>query len=305
MIEELPNPPPKPPEQLTAGELLRLAWQFVFEHEVITRASAIAFSGMMAAVPFLAMLITIVVQFLPDMGPTNAGGGIGALSLEQLEEALKQMFPEGAYQIITDQIARIQSQPPAAIISISVAITLWCASSVYRGIIDAINRVYGVVEARPYWKVWLLSMVMTVVQMAIVIAALVAIILWPSLAGYFGLDTSSWLWGTGVRFLVAFGVVMISFALIFHMGPDVPQRHRWVTPGSIVGTLLFLLTCYGVKLYVSNFVEYDKMYGSLGGVMTLLLWFYLSSLVLLLAAEINRITHYACKRRREIREHRK
>lgn len=297
---------PKPaPARLTAFELLRQTWFFVNEHEVITRASAIAFAGMMAAVPFLAMLLTVLVQLLPDIGAEQTGGGIGALSVQQLDHALKSMFPSDAYLIIKEQIGRIQERPPVALISISVAITLWCASSVYRGMIDAINRIYGIVEARPYWRVWLLSIWMTMIQMAIVIGTLMLIILWPFAARQMGLDTTTWIWSDGVRWSLVFCAVMVSFALIFHMGPDVPQRHRWVTPGSFVGSLLFMLTCYGVKAYVQEFAQYDKIYGSLGGVMTLLLWFYLTSLVLLVAAEINRIVDYASKRRAECKAFRR
>lgn len=295
----------EPPKRLTVFELLRQTVRFVSEHEVITRASAIAFSGMMAAVPFLALLLTVLVQMLPDVttGPIGAGGGIGALSLEQLDGALQSMFPQEAYLVVKDQIARIQRQPPLTIISISLAITLWAASSVFRGIIDGINRVYGVVEARPYWKVWLLSMWMTVMQLAIVIASLLLIIFWPAVVQYLELDASAWLWTTGSRWFMIISAVMISFALIFHMGPNSAQSHRWVTPGSVVGTGLFLMTCYGLRLYVQGFANYDKTYGSLGGVMMLLLWFYLSSLVLLIAAEINRIVDYAAKRRAEYKAH--
>jgi uncharacterized BrkB/YihY/UPF0761 family membrane protein len=89
-----------PRKRLTAWKLLKQAWHFINEHEVVTRASAIAFSAMMAAVPFLLMLITIFVQLLPDMSPQRTGGGIGALTVEQLEEALRSMFPADAYTVI-------------------------------------------------------------------------------------------------------------------------------------------------------------------------------------------------------------
>ncbi len=295
---------PEPPKRLTAFELLRQTVRFASEHEVVTRASAIAFSGMMATVPFLALLLTVLVQLLPDVtaGPTG-GGGIGALSVEQLEGALQSMFPQEAYLVVKEQIARIQQQPPVAIISISLAITLWAASSVFRGIIDGINRVYGVAETRPYWKVWLLSLWMTLIQLAIVIASLLLIIFWPAIVQSLELDASAWLWTTGSRWFLVGGVVLISFALIFHMGPHSAQQNRWVTPGSVVGTVLFLATCYGLRLYVQGFANYDQMYGSLGGVMALLLWFYVSSLVLLIAAEINRIVDYAAKRRAEYKAH--
>lgn len=286
---------PQTPGPLTVWEVLRQSWNFVNEHEIITRASAIAFSCMMAAVPFLALVVTVVVHLLPNLNPGRTGG-IGALSVTEMEQALQSMFPPGAYGVIADQIARLQAQPPIATISISLAITIWCASSAFRAIIDALNRIYGVKEARPYWRVWLISVWMTLVQTAILTGALLVIIGWPHVANWVGIDAGAWFFGTGIRWLVVVGVVMLSFALCFHIGPDVPQRHRWVTPGSIFGTLCFLCMCYGVRFYVLNFAHYDKAYGSLGGVMTLLLWFYLTSLVLLLSAEINRMVDFTAKR---------
>lgn len=290
------TPALQPRERLTAWELLVQTYRFVNEHEIWTRASAIAFSGMMAAVPFLAMLLTICVHLLPDIRPGQSGDAVNALTVDWLTHFLKSMFPADAYAIIAEQIARIQQQPPVAWISISVAITMWCASGVFMGIIDALNHIYGVKETRPYWRLRLRAMGMTLVQIAIVLTALLAIIFWPQAATYLGLDMGKWWFSEGVTWLIIVLVVLTSFALSFHIGPDAKQAHRWITPGSIIGTLFFMATCYGVKRYVAEFAHYDRVYGSLGGVMTLLLWFYISSLVLLLAAEINRIIDYAVKR---------
>lgn len=296
---------PPPVERLSAGMLLRQTWAFVNEHEVLTRASAMAFSAITASVPLLAMVLLVLVQLLPDItaGPVQATG-LGALMLEQMQNALQSMFPPEAYNVVAEQIRRMQDQPPVGLMSIGLIVTLWTSSGVFRAVIDALNRIYGLEETRPRWRVWLLSVWMTIVQTTILIGALLLIIVWPHVSGWFGLDPGFWVWNQGIRWLIVFTTVMLSFALCFHMGPDVPSAHRWVTPGSIVGTVLFLAACYGLKLYVQNFAHYDKTYGSLGGVMTLLLWFYVSSLVFLLSAEINRIVDFAAKQYKQCRARR-
>jgi membrane protein len=298
--------PPLPPGRLTALGLLKQTWLFVNEHEVMTRASAIAFTAITASVPLLAMVLLVLLQILPDVTtfvPENTS--LGALMLNQMLETLQAMFPPEAYKVVEEQIARMQEAPPVGLMSIGLVITIWCASAVFRGVIDAINRVYGITEQRPLWRVWLLSIWMTFIQTAILLGALLFIIAWPLVTAKLGIAGGSWLLTEGVRWFVVFSVIMLSFALAFHMGPDVPQRHRWVTPGAFVGTLLFLASCYGLKMYVQNFAHYDKTYGSLGGVMTLLLWYYVNSLVFLVAAEINRLCHYAvneCRVAREARD---
>src|SRR5262249_17529149 len=84
-----------------------------------------------------------------------------------------------------------------------------------------------------------------------------------------------------------------SFALTFYVGPDAEQRWEWITPGSLLGTVVFLATSSGFRQYVQHFANYDKTYGSLGGVMVLLFWFWISSLVLLSAAQLNRVIEEA------------
>jgi membrane protein len=96
-----------------------------------------------------------------------------------------------------------------------------------------------------------------------------------------------------VQWLTVTEVVLLSFALSFYVAPDVEQRWEWITPGSLIGTVVFLAESFGLRVYVQHFSNYDKTYGSLGGVMVLLLWFWISSLVLLTAAQMNKLIEEA------------
>jgi membrane protein len=274
---------------LSIRELTVRTWCKMNDHEVLTRAAAIAFYAMLAFIPFLALTVTVLVQLLPD--PTGRSGepGIGALSVSQLNETIRDLFPKEAYEVVRDQISRLQKQPPVGLVSFGIIITLWLASSLFMAVIDAMNRIYGVNETRPYWKLRLVAAVMTVVQATILIGSLLAIVLWPLVVRRLGLSESTAILGELVQFFMIFVMLLLSFALAFYYGPDADQRWEWITPGSVAGTTFLLAVTYLFRLYIQHFANYDKTYGSLGGVMILLFWFWLSSVILLAAGQMNKV----------------
>jgi membrane protein len=262
------------------------------QHEILTRASAIAFAAMMAFVPLIALVMTIGAYLLPDL-THPAATGIGNISVDQVEAALRALFPGQTYKIVEEQIVRIQSQPPLALLSLTVLLALWTASGLFLEVIDALNRIYGVAESRTWWRLRARALVMTVVQCAILFASLIAIAFWPQIVRVLGLDSSGATVAAVVKWLAIFVMLLLSFALIFHMGPNAAQRRKWVTPGALFGTLVFLAATYIFRIYVQKFAQYELLYGSLGGVMMLLIWFWITSLVLLAAAEMNRLAEIA------------
>ncbi len=267
-------------------QIAKHTYQDVIENELMTRANGIAFTAMMAAVPFLALVITIAALVLP------AAGVEGRDLLSTLETLLGTVFPEDAHRVIEEQITRLQTNQPIAVMSISLAITLWLASGLFASVIDGLNRIYGIRDTRPYWKFRLTAMWMTVVQSVILLAAVASIFAFPLIVQWVGMIMSPWM-ATAATWFIIFLMVLASFSLMFAAGPDVKQAHRWVTPGSAFGAAIFLLTTYGFRLYVQNIAHYDVTYGSLGGVMMLLFWLYISSLVLLVAGQVNKVCYKA------------
>lgn len=275
---------------LSVRELLVRTWHKMSEHEILTRAAAVAFYAMLALVPFLGLVLTLVVQLLPDLtGQFGDSLGVANMTVEQLNSTLRTMFPAEAYGVIKDQIVRLQKDSNVGLVSFGLAVTIWLASSLFLAVIDAMNRIYGVTETRPLWKLRLTAIAMTLIQAIILVGALLAIVLWPQILTWLGLSTPAQVVATVIQWLVVFLMVSVSFALAFYVGPDAQQRWEWITPGSVFGTLIFLAQTYGFRIYVQNFANYNKAYGSLGGVMVLLFWFWLSSVVVLTAAEVNKI----------------
>jgi len=245
---------------------------------------------MLATVPFLALVLVGVVLRLPDLsGAGRRTTGLGNLTVDQLDATLRSLFPNEAYVLVRDQIARIQGEPPLALLSLGAVIALWSASNLFLVVIDALNRTYGVKETRSYVKLRLTAMAMTLLQTACLVGSLVAIVAWPQILRVLGWDPNgavAWV-AMAVRWSAVILMVLLSFALTFHVGPNTQHRWAWVTPGSLAGTIAFLVFCILFRLYVQNFGRYKSL-GALGGVMVLLFWFWVVALVLLGAAEMDR-----------------
>lgn len=282
-------------QKLTFKELVTEVWQNIWQHEVLTRASAIAFSSMMASVPFLILALTAFFYLLPDLSAAGSLG-IGNLTPEQVHSFLHAVFPPDVANVIAGQISHIQEQPPVAVLSISIFVLLWMSSTVFVDIMNALNVIYGVVETRPYWRLRLRAVLIMMIQLCIGLTAAIVILAWPQLLDLLHLSGDAAQHATVIKWIVIPITIMGSMAIVFRMGPASHQRSRWVTPGSLFGTVVFLAVTLAFREYVQNFAQYNRIYGSLGGVMALMFWFWLSSLVLLVAAEMNKVIEYAVTR---------
>jgi hypothetical protein len=158
-------------------------------------------------------------------------------------------------------------------------------------VMTTLNVAYDVQDTRPWWKRRLLSLVLTFGFALFILTALVLIVFGPRL----GEAAASWM-GLGTLFRVAWNflsvpvvifLVLVGIALVYYFAPAAQQHWRWVTPGSVVGLVLWLAMSYGLRLYVTSFADYGTTYGSIGGVILLMLWLYLTGVALLIGAEIN------------------
>ncbi len=275
---------------LSPRELAARTWRLMEKNEIQTRAAGVAFYAMLALVPFLGLVLAITVQLLPDLtGGSKVASGVAVKTVDEFRETLKRTFPEEASSVMEEQIARIQKDPPVGLLSIGLAITIWLASSLFVAVIDAMNRIYGVKERRGFVKLRLLAIAMTLVQAFILVGSLIVIVAWPMILRWFGFSSFEAAIATVVQYLVIEVMVLISFALAFFVAPDSDQHWEWISPGSILGSLVFVGVTLLFRVYVEHFADYDKAYGPLGGVMVLLFWFWISSLVLLTAGQINKI----------------
>jgi membrane protein len=260
-------------------------------HDAMIWAAAIAFYALFATVPLLALFLVVTVLQLPDL--SGAGGrtsGLGDLTVDQLDATLKSLFPRESYVLVRDQIARIQAEPPVGLVSVAVAVALWVVSSLSLTVIAALNRTFGVAENRSFMRLRLTALALTLILSAVLLGSLVAIVAWPQILRVLGLHPDSpaaWL-ATIIRWFAVFLTVLPSLALTFNVGPAARQRWVWITPGTLAGSVAFLAFSSLFRVYVQYFGSYDRAYGSLGGIMVLLFWYWVVGMVLLGAAEMDR-----------------
>ena len=205
----------------------------------------------------------------------------------------KQVMPREVFQLIdqyTGAIIRGDAKAPG-LLSFGILFTLWTASGAFAALINALNRTYDVLETRPFWKVRGLAILMTLGLSVIVLAGVLLLVFGPSIgrgvAEIFGLGEAFLFVWSIVRWPVALLFLVLTVALLFYFAPDVEQPFRWITPGGLAGVLLWVLASAAFSIYVNNFGSYNKTYGSIGVVIVLLLYLYISSITILFGATLN------------------
>jgi membrane protein len=268
-------------------------WKGMDEDEILTRAAAISFYALAALVPFLALVITITAWCLPWTGRRpNQNGDIEATAVGPLYELL----PATAASVIEQVMVDLRESPPSGIISFGLIVLLWLSSSLFTAVMDAMNRIMDVPETRPFWKRRLIATLMTLTQAAILILALASTVAWPHILRWLGLSQATAALATIVHALTVVGMILSSFALAFHFGPNTDHRYGWITPGSLLGSLVLVCVSLVFRLYVENWGNYGATYGSLAGIVVLLTWIWLCCVVLLTAAELQKVIETASAR---------
>ena len=199
--------------------------------------------------------------------------------------------PPEALTLITEQIVKISKSEDGGLLSLGVLLAVSSSSAAMTAIIDTLNRAYGIEDRRPWWKVRLTAIALTVGVAVFILVSFALILTGPTLATElaknWGLGPAfEWTWKI-LQWPVIFAMVSVSIAFIYQYAPDVEQEWIWLTPGSVLATTLWLLASLGFKYYVANWGAYTETYGLIGTVMILLLWFYISGLVILIGAEMN------------------
>jgi membrane protein len=274
---------------LTVRELGRRVWRELSEDEVTERGAALAYYFLFALFPAL-LFLTALLGLLPLPGLTD-----------QLIEYADQTLPGDAASIVQRTLEEIQAGARGGLLSVGALAALWAGSNGMASIMTALNVAYDVEDARPWWKRRGLAIVLTVGFALFILAALVLLVFGPpigeAVAGVLGLGAVFGVAWSVLGVPVVMGCVLLGFALVYYLAPAAQQRWRWVTPGSAVALVLWLAMSFGLREYVQRFANYTATYGSIGGVILLMLWLYLTGVVLLVGAEINaEIEHAAAER---------
>jgi membrane protein len=201
-------------------------------------------------------------------------------------------LPGDAVGILTDYAERTLRGRPTGALLFATLLLLGSGSAASQAVVKAADRAYGVRETRPFWRLWGISVVM-ILGLALLVGALGVAAFGPEAGRYAqklaGLPENSPIPWAAIRWAVAFLAVTLALAVLYYLAPNADLPFAWITPGGFAATVLMLVSSAGLSLYVSNVGRYDQVYGQLGAVVVLMLWLYVTGLVVLLGAEANAV----------------
>lgn len=211
--------------------------------------------------------------------------------IDEVVNMLGRVAPRDVIDIVAEQISKISESRTAGVLTFAFLFTIWSSSNALLSMVTTLNAAYDVIDSRPWWHTRLLAIGLTVGLAVFILVSMALVIAGPTLAeriaANYGLGAPfEWTWKIA-QWPVVFLLVSTAIALVYYFAPDAEQNWVWITPGSVLATVLWLLVSLGFKQYLSLAGSYNETYGAIGSVMVLLLWFYLSGLVILLGAELN------------------
>jgi membrane protein len=264
---------------LSWSELGRRTWREALDDDVPGLAAQLAYYFFLALFPAVLFLLALASFFPLENVTDDVGRSLGPFVSPQVLELLQE------------QMRRLANNDNGGLLSFGVAAALWSSSAALVSIIGAVNRAYDIEEERPWWKVRLVAIGLTLGLAVIVLVAFSLVLAGPALAERLGQITGwgapfEWTWLV-LQWPLVFVLVTTGIGLIFYFGPDADQDWVWISPGAVAATILWLLVSLLFKLYIANFTDYEALYGTVGGVIVVLLWFYISGIAILAGAELN------------------
>ena len=259
-------------------ELLTRTYRELMDDDGLGLAAQLAYYFFLALFPAILCLLAIA-SFFPLQNFTD-----------QVVGSLGRFAPQEMLTLIRDQMVRIANGNHGGLVGIGLLGAIWSSSSAMVSMIGALNRAYDIDESRPMWNVRARAIALTIGLAVFIVISFTLVIAGPQIADHlaaryaFG-EVFVWSWKV-LQWPVAFALVVTGVGLVYYFAPDAEQDWVWITPGSLVATVLWLCGSLAFRFYAVNFGNYEASYGTVAGVILLLLWFYLSGLVLIVGAEI-------------------
>lgn len=247
-------------------------------------SAQLAYYFFLSLFPFM-LFLTTMLAYLPTHHRTHT-----VLSV------LGKILPTQALALVKSNLEGLLHQHQNGLLSFGVVFALYSASSAITAISAGMNRAYGVREERPYWRVFLMA-VLLVFALALVLMIAVAIFFFgplaaKALAHRLGFDLLPFVLDI-IRWPILLLAVILAAALLYYFTPNVRQEWRWLTPGSLFAVFGWIATSLLFAFYVNHFGSYNRTYGSIGAVIVLMTWMYLDGLVLLIGGQINSVIKHA------------
>lgn len=270
---------------LSWTDLARRTWREAIDDDLLGLAAQLAFYFFLALFPALVFLLAVA-SFFPLSNVTD-----------DVAQSLGPLVSPSVLAVIQEQMQRLANNEDGGLLTFGVAGALWSSSAALVSIVGALNRAYDIEERRPWWKIRLIAIGLTLGVALTILIGLTLVMTGPVLAETLGRSTGlgqtfEWMW-LALRWPIVLVLISTGFGLIYYFGPDADQDWAWITPGAVAATFLWLVVSLLFKLYVENFTDYEGSYGTVGAVILVLLWFYVSALAVLAGAELNAAIEHA------------
>jgi membrane protein len=283
--------------KLRAGEQLESIWRFggltprqltktvldgIDEDDLLGHASELAFNFLLALFPLIILLLSLFGLFALHQ----------AQLLDRFMSYVSDLLPPVAFALFSRTVAEIVRTTGGGKLTFSIVLTLWFASGGMSSMMSTLNGAYRVQETRRFLRVRTLALGLTIAISILLVSALLLVLvggyLSKLLAAYLGLQSAVVIVWWVLEWIAVLLFLSLSFSLIYFFGPNLKgQRWYWITPGSVFGVLSWLAASGAFRYYLRFFDSYSKTYGSLGAVMVLLVWLYVTALAFLIGGEIN------------------
>ncbi|MGW5733237.1 MULTISPECIES: YihY/virulence factor BrkB family protein [Streptomyces] len=275
-----PDSPMDLPKQAW-GAVLKRSFREFQEDELVDRAAALTYYGVLSIFPALLVLVALL-------------GVVGENATQKVLDNLETLAPGPARDILTKTVAQLQGNAGTGSIMavIGIVLAVWSASGYVGAFVRTANQIYDVPEGRPLWKVLPLRLGLTLALMGLAMMSTLIVVFTGGIAKRAGSvigvgDSALTVW-SAVKWPVLALLVVLMMALLFWATPNVKGRGwRWVTPGGFLALIIWLVGSAGFTFYVSGFASYNKTYGAMAGVIIFLVWLWLSNLALLLGLEFD------------------
>lgn len=261
---------------------LVLLWKRVQEDDVAGLAAQLAYFFLLSLFPLLIFLVTLL-PYLP-------------ITQEEMLGVVADFAPGQTMSFIETTLAEILSHQNKTLLSFGIIATIWSASNGMNAIIRALNKAYNVKESRSFIVARGMSILFTVAMIIVFIIALLLPVFGKQIGVYLftklGLTSQFLAFWNMLRWLFSALIIFVVFLVLYWLAPNKKFKCIDATPGAIFATVGWLLVSYGFSYYVSNFGNYSAMYGSIGAVIVLMIWFFLSGIIIILGGEINALSSY-------------
>ncbi|UVI31585.1 YihY/virulence factor BrkB family protein [Paenibacillus spongiae] len=252
------------------------------DDEVPAMGAQLTYYLILAFFPFLIFIIAVL--------------SFANLTVSDVIDGIQFVLPEMSTKTIADAFGEIQQSRSGSLLSFGLLVTLWSASNGVSAIIKALNKAYDVEETRPFWKVKAISLIFTIILALVIVFSMVMLIFgrvignmlyrWTHLPG--NIDV---VWGIA-QFALPILIMAFVFTALYMFIPNLRITFREAVPGALFATIGWIVTSLLFSFYVNNLGSYSKTYGSIGGIIVLLTWLYLSSIIVVLGGEINAVLHF-------------